>query len=406
MLNHSLAGDGGSGRLRSFLHTLRMPANGARCQQWCADRDEPSSHAATLDHCISQCVSHPEVMGFLPDLRTTAAVPHPVQNRTILFGAFYAEGDGGSEGHDTDHLAKPDISFISALRRSHPGCSIAVLTDQSTQIELPADVRLFRFPIDRSRLGRNSYANYYQYLAQIGFLQQLIREGSGNSTDVVFLDMDILVVDSLTEVFAEGAPFDYGVTLSDAVDMPINMGMQFVQRGHLPRAISFLQDVVAIYPFNETFTAGQVALANALGVMKDEGQVLRRVKATVQQGSSSKLVGGCHSVRFLPCMRYNYCHCAQSCCTDPTRLPFSLTTAHELSDARVKVLHFVGHRKKALQLVHRAFMVGGRDAAYKVLSMLPHTEQDFASLDMPALERSLFPQLSTNVANVAVATRH
>lgn len=62
----------------------------------------------------------------------------------------------------------------------------------------------------------------------------------------------------LPQVFDQGAPFDYGVTLSDAVDMPINMGMQFVQRGRFPHAISFLQDVMAIYPFNETFTAGQV----------------------------------------------------------------------------------------------------------------------------------------------------
>lgn len=82
----------------------------------------------------------------------------------------------------------------------------------------------------------------------------------------------------------------------------------------------------------------QVALANALGMMNDEEQVLRRVKATVQHGSSSKLVGSRHNVRLLPCMRYNYCHCAQNCCTDPARLPFSLTTADELSDARVKVL--------------------------------------------------------------------
>ena len=81
-----------------------------------------------------------------------------------------------------------------------------------------------------------------------------------------------------------------------------------------------------------------MALANALGVLNDEGQVLQRVKATVQQGSSSKMVGGRHSVRFLPCMRYNYCHFAQSCCTDPGRLPFSLTTLQKLSDARVKVL--------------------------------------------------------------------
>ncbi len=72
------------------------------------------------------------------------------------------------QGHDKDQLAKPDTSFISILRRSHPGCTVAVLTDQATQIDLPADVRLFRFTIDRSKLGRNPYANYYQYLAQVG----------------------------------------------------------------------------------------------------------------------------------------------------------------------------------------------------------------------------------------------
>lgn len=71
------------------------------------------------------------------------------------------------QGHDKDQLAKPDTSFISTLRRSHPGCTVAVLTDQATQIDLPADVRMFRFPIDRSKLGRNPYANYYQYLAQV-----------------------------------------------------------------------------------------------------------------------------------------------------------------------------------------------------------------------------------------------
>ncbi len=41
---------------------------------------------------------------------------------------------------------------------------------------------------------------------QIGFLQQLMTEGSGNSTDVVFLDMDILVIDSLAEVPLSPAP--------------------------------------------------------------------------------------------------------------------------------------------------------------------------------------------------------
>jgi len=60
------------------------------------------------------------------------------------------------------------------------------------------------------------------------------------------------------QIFANGAPFDYGVTLSDAVDMPVNLGMQFVPRGRYMNAIGFLNDVIAIYPFNESFIAGQV----------------------------------------------------------------------------------------------------------------------------------------------------
>lgn len=63
----------------------------------------------------------------------------------------------------------------------------------------------------------------------------------------------------LPQIFADGAPFDYGVTLSDAVDMPVNLGMQFVPRGRYLNAIGFLDDVIAIYPFNETFIAGQAS---------------------------------------------------------------------------------------------------------------------------------------------------
>lgn len=63
------------------------------------------------------------------------------------------------------------------------------------------------------------------------------------------------------QIFANGALFDYGVTLSDAVDMPVNLGMQFVPRGRYMNAIGFLNDVIAIYPFNETFIAGQVCFS-------------------------------------------------------------------------------------------------------------------------------------------------
>ena len=53
------------------------------------------------------------------------------------------------------------------LRRSNPGCNITLLTDQSTQFAgLPADVQVFRHPLDKARLGRNAWANYYQFRAQ------------------------------------------------------------------------------------------------------------------------------------------------------------------------------------------------------------------------------------------------
>lgn len=54
--------------------------------------------------------------------------------------------------------------------------------------------------------------------------------------------------------------------------MPINIGIQFVPRDRYNSAITFLQDVLAIYPFNSTFTAGQVCqcptFASASAVIK------------------------------------------------------------------------------------------------------------------------------------------
>ena len=67
-----------------------------------------------------------------------------------------------------------------------------------------------------------------------------------------------------------------------------------------------------------------------------------------------------------------------------------------LADACIcmQVLHFVGHRKKTLQLVHKAFMQGGLQGMYQMLSMLPHAERDYAELDIPALEQYLLPEIS------------
>lgn len=83
-----------------------------------------------------------------------------------------------------------------------------------------------------------------------------------------------------------------------------------------------------------------MALGNLIGLRYNDEQLFTHYKSAVRDRSSAKQVRGrhsVHSVRFLPCMRYNYCHAGQSCCTDPDRLPVSVTTEEELTDTHVKV---------------------------------------------------------------------
>lgn len=84
---------------------------------------------------------------------------------------------------------------------------------------------------------RNAYANYYQYIGQKEFLQSLVANGS--SQHIVFMDMDVLVVDSILEVFC--ADFGYGLTINANEFDPVDIGLQFVQSEHYMEGIAFLQ---------------------------------------------------------------------------------------------------------------------------------------------------------------------
>ena len=44
-----------------------------------------------------------------------------------------------------------------------PALQVTVITDQTTQLAIPSGVQLFRFPINKTLLGRNAWANYFQY---------------------------------------------------------------------------------------------------------------------------------------------------------------------------------------------------------------------------------------------------
>lgn len=69
---------------------------GLRCQSWCLTRDIYVTRE-DMAHCQQQCTAHPEVMDWIPALEASAAAPAGVNDRQLIFAAWYAEGERGSE---------------------------------------------------------------------------------------------------------------------------------------------------------------------------------------------------------------------------------------------------------------------------------------------------------------------
>jgi hypothetical protein len=354
------------------------PTNQPRCNAWCASW---ASDEASQSQCAITCTKHPQVADFSQYLQLSEVAAKKAARAAygdLAFVVFYVVGDRGAEGYDHHQLPAPSMNFAAALQKSHPHAHIILLTDLKTQLAVPPGVEIFRVAgIDSKKLGRNAYANFYQFKAQVAFLEAMLKAGKGDM-NVAFIDMDMLIVDSLAEVFC--GEFDYGLTISDAADMPINIGTQFVRGGHFRKAISFLGDVLSIYNFNETFVAGQIAISDTVNMREQPQTVMEALQNAVRYNQHCKHVLGKYDVCFFPCMKYNYCHLQQSCCTDPTdarRLPFSMDSGADLAASGVKVLHFVGHRKAALDLVHNQFMQSGKQGALDAFAALPAGEENF-----------------------------
>lgn len=287
----------------------------------------------------------------------------------ILFATYYTPWTGPENRPKIESLT-PDARFTAQIRQTHPHSKIVMMTDMETQIDADAaDLEVFRCDIDRSKIGRNSYANYYQFKAQVDYLDQLI--ASGTDTNVIFLDSDILVLGSLCEIF-ERYTFDYGFTISDAVDMPVNMGIMFVKRGHLDKAREFLQNLMTDYPFHETFTAGQIAIGEYLGIQNVADRVHEIHDRALENDHCIVPVREKFEILFLPCLKYNFCNCGQSCCTDPDRSDWHPKTAEDFERVGLKVVHFVGHRKPHMKNVHQAFLESGLHGAYRAIADMPN----------------------------------
>ena len=153
------------------------------------------------------------------------------------------------------------------------------------------------------------------------------------------------------------------------------------------RAANFLQSMLLGYNLTESFVAGQIAVAEHLGLMNNSPAVHNLLDQAVRQGAACTEVpdatdssGAGFRVCLLPCALYNYCNMDQSCCTDPgRRLPFALDSPTRLHQARPKALHFVGHRKIGLEAVHSALINGSLLGVYQEWDLLPHDQSKYDS---------------------------
>ena len=405
-----------------------------------------SSAASTASAEASALPPPPPATPGSEGLAPAAPAPaHPALAADLIFATFWcAPGIA-----PTDYASRlPDLRFADAIRKAHAGkrVHVAVLTDNETTVlegggdeggdgaSPPTPVEVFRCAsLERARVGRNSYANWAQMVAQGAYLAHLERLAGGEGgvggagggppphhPPVVFCDTDLLFVGDISEAFAPGppgmaeavlapsrhaattaasppskpsspplpsTPFDYGLTISDAVDMPVNFGIQFVPAGGAGRARAFLAGVCSVYDFSKTFVAGQEAIGAFTGLIDDAplNQAVRRV-AYGPAGRGLVAAADGSRVAFFPCLKFNYCRCGQSCCTDPGRTDGEVGDhAHAPADAAgfaavpVKVFHAVGHRKPGFDVAQAAFLLGGAGAAYAAIAALPDEEADYGA---------------------------
>jgi hypothetical protein len=212
---------------------------------------------------------------------------------------------------------------LRSARQWHPGCSLEILTDLTTQFEcLPEGVQIVRFNLDATRVM------FSRLQAQIQYLRGL----SGHDT-VVLLDSDMLVNGDLSEL--DHHDFALGVTIRDNVQMPVNGGLLVASGRRRAEAIDLLAQVLDFYSGRYTdqsvWWGDQLALRDL--VLEHLGQGYDWTPTNSG------------SIWLLASEIYNYT-------PDYCDMYLQLSRRRSIE----KVLHFKGGRKRLMRQYWRAFM--------------------------------------------------
>lgn len=118
---------------------------------------------------------------------------------------------------------------------------------------------------------------------------------------VVFMDMDVLVLDSILEIFC--SDYGYGLTINANEYDPIDIGLQFVQATHYDEGIAFLKvgSTAAVASLATIFNIVTTTVVSHVANLVRTGLLLSRLLSF--QGSQDFWI--CHSINGGSCSAAN-----------------------------------------------------------------------------------------------------
>lgn len=209
-----------------------------------------------------------------------------------------------------------DLMFRS-VSRSHQDYKKIILSDFTTDFSfLPIDIAIQRYSVNSREIMLSRLASQLSFLTSHDF-----------TSDVIFLDSDILINQNLEPLFYED--FDVALTIRLEQEMPVNGGIIYISKNSNKSANKFFEKIYYSYINNyrhkSQWWGDQYALADAIGWKKGD-----ELESGLIEIDGIKIL-------LLPCDVYN----------------FSPDYESDLDICELenkKVIHFKGKRKKYMSL--------------------------------------------------------
>lgn len=183
------------------------------------------------------------------------------------------------------------VLFRSA-RKFNPDCDCVLITDEETQPDLPSDVTIVRYPIDKRRMM------YEKMRVQIEFLKSYAKD-----QHVILLDNDMIVQGNLSSIFESN--FDMGLTYNihpsgKLYSLPFCNGVLIFPQKKKDRGIEFLDEVKGIY-------AKEFGTSEKLMWEGEEHALKKRIGVqSIQKTDTQVIEVGSYRILLLDSEIYNY----------------------------------------------------------------------------------------------------